>query len=117
MGVYEQIKTAFQDIIAPELHALRSDMQRVDQKIDSVDSHLSTKIDSVDSRLSTKIDSVDSRLSTKIDALKTETLSMKAELLAEIRRLDARIDSLDRELKTAIEIRERLVALEARLHS
>ena len=25
MGVYDQIKTAFQDIIAPELHALRGD--------------------------------------------------------------------------------------------
>jgi cell division septum initiation protein DivIVA len=95
MGVYDQIKTAFQDIIAPELHALRSDLLRIEQKIDSVDA----------------------RLTGKIDALKTETLSMKAELLAEIRRLDARVDSLDRELKTAIEIRERLVALEARLHS
>ena len=53
---------------------------------------------------------------------------MKGELLAEIRRLDARIDgverridgidhridSLDRELRTAIDIRERLAALEAR---
>jgi len=95
MGVYDQIKTAFQDIIAPELHALRSDLLRIEQKIDSVDA----------------------RLAGKIDALKTEILSMKAELLAEIRRLDARVDSLDRELKTAIEIRERLVALEARLHS
>jgi hypothetical protein len=48
-------------------------------------------------------------------------LSMKAELLAEIRRVDARIDGvdaridgLDRELRTAIDIRERLAALEAR---
>ena len=47
--------------------------------------------------------------------------SMKGELLAEIRRLDTRIDGLDvridgidRNLQTAIEIRERLAALEAR---
>ena len=39
---------------------------------------------------------------------------MKAELLAEIRRLDARIDGIDRELGTAIDVRERLAALEAR---
>ena len=39
---------------------------------------------------------------------------MKGELLAEIRRLDARIDGVDRELRTAIDIRERLAALEAR---
>jgi hypothetical protein len=39
---------------------------------------------------------------------------MKGELIAEIRRVDARIDGVDRELRTAIDIRERLAALEAR---
>jgi len=40
--------------------------------------------------------------------------SMKGELVAEIRRVDARIDGMERELRTAIDIRERLAALEAR---
>ena len=74
MGVYHQIKQAIQDLIVPELHALRA----------------------------------------QIDSLRTETISMKAELIAEIRRLDAHIDGMDRELRTAIDIRERLAALEAR---
>jgi len=81
VGSYDQIKTAFQDIIAPEIHTLRAD----------------------------------------INGLRTETASMRAELLAEMRRLDTRIDgvdrridALDRELRTAIDIRERLAALEAR---
>jgi prefoldin subunit 5 len=46
---------------------------------------------------------------------------MKGELISEIRRLDGRIDgvdrrmdSLEREVRTAMEIRERLAALEAR---
>lgn len=88
MGVYDQIKKAFQDIIAPELHMLRGEIQRLDQKIDNVD--------------------------IKVSSLRTEMLSMKAELLAEIRRVDVRIDAVDRELRTAIDIRERLAALEAR---
>ncbi len=92
MGVYDQIKTAFQDIIAPELHALRGDIQRLDQKVDGVDT----------------------RVTTKLDGLRAETASLKAELLAEIRRLDARVDAVDRELRTAIDVRERLAALEAR---
>lgn len=92
MGIYDQIKTAFQDLIAPELHALRGDIQRVDQKIDGVDA----------------------RLTIKIDGVRAEVASMKGELLAEMRRLDARIDGVDRELRTAIDIRERLAALEAR---
>src|SRR3989441_11299982 len=98
VGVYDQIKTAFQDIIAPELHALRGDIQRLDQKIDGLDQ---------------KLDGVDARLTVKIDGLRAETASMKGELLAELRRLDARIDGVDRELRTAIDIRERLAALGA----
>src|SRR6266536_5878431 len=99
MGVYDQIKTAFQDIIAPELHALRGDIRLLDQKFAGLDQ---------------KVDGVDARLTVKIDALRTE-------LVAEIRRVDTRIDGvdtridgLDRELRTAIDIRERLAALEAR---
>src|SRR5947208_17066592 len=99
VGVYDQIKTAFQDIVAPELHALRGDIRVLDQRVVSLDQ---------------KIDGVDARLTVKIDALRTETVSLKAELLAELRRLDVRIDGVDRELRTAIDIRERLAALEAR---
>src|SRR5213080_4111635 len=110
VGVYDQIEKAFQDIVAPELHALRGDIRVLDQRIVGLDQ----KIDRVDQRLSEKIDGVDARLATKIDGLRSETVSMKAELLAEIRRLDTRMDGMDRELRTAIDIRERLAALEAR---
>jgi len=92
VGVYDQVKKALQDIVAPEFHALRGDIRVLDQKIDSVDAHLSIKI----------------------EALRTETVSLKGELLAEIRRLDTRIDGIDRELRTALDVRERLAALEAR---
>jgi hypothetical protein len=43
----------------------------------------------------------------------SETVALESELIAEIRRLDARMDGMDRELRTAIDIRERLAALEA----
>src|SRR5947208_4130231 len=99
VGVYDQIKSAFQVIITPELHVLRGYIRVLDQRVVSLDQ---------------KIDGVDARLTVKIDGLRTETVSLKAELLAEIRRLDTRIDGVDRELRTAIDIRERLAALEAR---
>jgi len=103
MGVYDQIKKAFQDIVAPEIHELRGEIRRLDQKIENVDARLTLKIGSLDE----KIDNLDARLTTKIDALRTE-------VVAELRRVDNRIDGLDREVRTAIDIRERLAALEAR---
>ncbi len=114
MGVYDQIKNAFHDLIAPELHAIRGDLRLLDQKIDGVDARLSAKIDGLDARLTARIDGVDGRLTTKIGALDGKIDSLKAELLAELRRVDQRIDSVDRELRTAIDVRERLAALEAR---
>ncbi len=103
MGLYDQVKSAFQDLIAPELHAIRGDIHRLDQKIDGVDA-----------RLTTKIDSGIGSLRTEVGSLRTEMNSMKGELVAEIRRVDARIGGMERELRTAIDIRERLAALEAR---
>jgi ABC-type phosphate transport system auxiliary subunit len=88
MGIYDQIKTAFQDLIAPALHELRGQIEvlRVDNR----------------------------RIDGKVDSLQAQMGSMKNELISEIRRVDVRIDSVDRELRVAIDIRERLAALEAR---
>ena len=92
MGIDDQIKSFFQDIVAPEIRAVRADIQRLDEKVDGVDARLSDKISSLGAQMS----------------------SMKNELVSEIRRVDVRIDGMERELRVAIDIRERLAALEAR---
>ena len=92
MGVYDQIKQAFQDLVSPKIHELRGDSA-------VIRGHLE--------RLDDKMDGLDSRLTTKID-------SLRAEMISEFRRVDVRIDALEREVRTALDIRERLAALEAR---
>jgi hypothetical protein len=110
MGVYEQIKSFFQDIIAPALHEIRGELQALRADVRRVDA----KIDAIDGRLNDKMDGIDARLNDKLDVVAAQTGHMKGELIAEIRRLDARVDGVDREPRTAIDIRERLAALEAR---
>lgn len=81
MSVYEQVKQALQDIVAPELKALQ----------------------------------------VEIKSLRSEMVSMKSELVSEIKRVDEKVSieirRLDEKLDTAIQIRERLAALEAKLAS
>ncbi|OIO29916.1 MAG: hypothetical protein AUJ60_03925 [Nitrospirae bacterium CG1_02_44_142] len=79
MGVYEEVKQALQDVVAPELRALQVEIKRLDEKIDSGIKRLDEKID-----------------------------SFRLEVTAESRRLDEKID-------IAIQIRERLASLEAKM--
>lgn len=78
MNIYEEVKKALQDIVAPELKAIQVEIKRLDEKIDY-----------------------------RFDSLRNE-------LVSEIRRVDSRIDGLEKELKTAIDIRERLAVMRQR---
>ena len=46
MGVYEYVKQALQDVVAPELKALQVETKRLDNKIDTRFTSLNEKIDS-----------------------------------------------------------------------
>ncbi|MFH0775249.1 MAG: hypothetical protein V2A53_07170 [bacterium] len=128
MGVYEDFKKAFQDIVAPEIKAiygeiktLHIEIKRLDEKIDLVRSELSQKIDAVDK----KIDLVKSELSQRIISVDEKIDLVRNELIAEIRRSDGivevelrRIDNelaLSRELRDSInKLKERIFVLEAK---
>jgi hypothetical protein len=106
MGIYDQIRAAFQDLVAPALHELRGEFLALRGEFEAARADIR--------RIDHKIDDVDARLTTKIDSLHAQMGSMKNELVSEIRRVDVRIDRVDRELRVAIDVRERLAALEAR---
>jgi peptidoglycan hydrolase CwlO-like protein len=107
MGVYEEVKQALQDIVAPELKALQVEIRRLDEKIDSLDGKLSTRMDSLDKSLNARMDSLDYKIDSLDKSLNGRIDSLKAEITTEIKRLDEKID-------IAIQIRERLAAIEGR---
>ncbi|MEW6556321.1 MAG: hypothetical protein AB1349_03100 [Elusimicrobiota bacterium] len=62
-NVYEQVKQALQDIVAPEIRELKTEIKRLDEKIDSKHNELLSEI----KRLDEKIDSGLTRLDEKIE--------------------------------------------------
>ena len=65
---------------------------KLDAKIDGVDSKLDAKIDGLDSKLDAKIDGLESKLEAKIDNLRTE---LREEMAAGFNRIDARLTMIE----------------------
>ena len=96
LNIYQTLKQAVQDVIAPEIQQLRGDIkaQNGDIKALSVEiGALHRRIDSLENSMDKRFDGIDKRF----DAI------------------DKRIDLLQEEWSRALDIRERLAALEARL--
>jgi len=51
MGVYEEVKQALQDIVAPELRALQVEIKRLDEKIDPFRNEVTTEIKRLDEKI------------------------------------------------------------------
>ena len=104
MNIYEAVKQALQDVVAPEIRELRTEIRRLDEKIDSTAAKTDTRLKSLDE----KIDSTAAKTETRFKQLDEKIDSTRDMLLAEIRRLDEK-------LETGLEFRERFAALEAKV--
>ena len=112
MPVYDhQVKQALQDIPALEIQALKAEIRRLDEKVDALRMEMLTQTE----RLDEQIESLRNELLAEIKRVDGKVDNVKNELLAEIRRVDATMEGLGREVRTALEIRERLAALEAKV--
>lgn len=69
MNIYEQVKQALQDIVAPELKSIQVEIRRLDEEIDTRFFSLDVKID-----------------------------SLRREMISEIKRLDDKVCSLDEKI-------------------
>jgi uncharacterized protein involved in exopolysaccharide biosynthesis len=95
MALYDDVRKAIQELIVPELKNLQLEIQSLKVEI---------------RRLDEKIDSLRNEMTAEIKGL-------RAEMMSEFRRVDSQIQSLEKELHLAIDIRERLAALESKMGS
>jgi ABC-type phosphate transport system auxiliary subunit len=121
MGIYENVKQAFQDIVAPEIKNIHGDIKAIHVELKRLDE----KMDSGFARLDQKIDLTKNELQTQIKALDQKVDLIRNELISEIRRSDSIVESelrridnelaLSRELRDSIsELKERIFVLEAK---
>jgi len=133
MPVYEQVKQALQDILAPELQALKAEIKRLDERVESLRNELLAEIRGVDERLkSTKtellteirrvegrVDALDEKFTGRLNALEekfTERLNaLDEKFTGRLDALNEKFEGLKHEVRTVLEIRERLAAVEARV--
>ncbi len=117
-----------QELVVPELHDIKSSVQelrtrfdseikRLDEKIDSGLRRLDEKIDSGLRRVDEKIELVRNELKAEISGLKKDIDSLRNELDAFKNEFRAEIKRLDEKIDIAIQIRERLAALESKVAS
>lgn len=91
--VYDQVKQALQDFLALEPQAIKAEIKRLDAQVDGLKNELLAAVRRVEGRM--------------------ERLAGKTQ--ARFGALDEKVESLRHEVRTALEIRERLAALEGRL--
>ncbi|CUS98443.1 hypothetical protein [Candidatus Chrysopegis kryptomonas] len=118
------VKKIIQELIVPELQdikssisELRTEIKRLDEKVDIEMKRIETKLTSSNNEIRSEIgvlraelESFKNETNTKFDSLRKELESFKNEFRTEIKRLDEKID-------IAIQIRERLAALETKVAS
>ncbi len=88
-GMYETVKQAIQDLIAPDLERIKGQLTGLDARVDAV--------------------------RTEVAAVRAEVASLEKRTEAALGAVNDRLDTLKERVTDALDIRERLAAVEAKL--
>jgi chromosome segregation ATPase len=99
-GVYDTVTQAIQDLIAPDLERIKGQLTGLDARINSLEKRVDEGLGALRSETHAGLRAVNDR----IDALKER-----------VEQTNRRLDDTNKRLDEALDIRERLAALEARM--
>jgi len=100
-SIYQAVKEAMQDLIAPQLESLKGELGAVRLDIRRVEENLTSRIQGVEEKLSAGIQRVDEKLSSEIHRVDEK--------------LSTEIHRIDEKLTWALDLRERIIVLETKL--
>ena len=132
LNIYQNLKQAIQDVIAPEMQQLRGDIKAlsaetaavrqeltlfqtvVNRQFDAIDKRFDALKDDIDKRFDAvdkRFDAVDKRFDAAGGAVHTRFEAVDRRLDG----IDKRIDGLAADWRVSLDVHERLAAIEARL--
>ena len=136
LNIYQNLKQAIQDVIAPEMQQLRGEIKDlssetgalrqeltlfqtfVNRQFDAVDKRFDAFKDEIDKRFDALKDDIDKRFDANNDVVNMRFDALDQRFNDVDRRLDGidkRIDGLAGDWRVSLNVHERLAALEARL--
>ena len=80
-NIYQAVKQAMQDLVAPQLESLKGEMGAMRLDIRRVEEKLSTKIDALDEKFSSEIHRIDEKLTWALD-LRERIIVLETKLAA-----------------------------------
>ena len=111
MSVDEQGNQASQDILTLELQAIRDEIKRLEETINAFEARIDARM----GEMAAKIAMLDTKLETKLREIDVKLAALRIVFEPRFHELDSKLEGLRHEARTALEIRERLAALEAKV--
>lgn len=108
VNIYQAVKQAMQDLIAPQLESLRGEITAIGANVNGLRAEMHSELN----RSRSDLTGLRSEMRTELSGLRSE---MHAELNGFRGETVANFARLDERLTLALDVRERIVALEARL--
>ena len=109
--VTANLRQIIQDLILPEFRALQVEIRSVDAKIDSFREEFRSEI----RRLDQRIESLQGRFGERFDSQENRFTSLEKQIQTNHESLGRQIQVMREDFKLAIDLHERIAAIEAKL--
>jgi uncharacterized coiled-coil DUF342 family protein len=109
-SVYGLVKQAIQDVIAPEIQALRGDIRAIDTRIDGLKKRFDQRFDGIDKRFG-QVDKRFDQMDVRFDLMDRR----QDQFDRRMEQMETLFRTTDQRWHVAIDIHERLATVEAKL--
>ena len=113
-GMYDTVKQAIQDLIAPDLERIKGQLTGVDARISAFEKSVDARISALEKGVDARISAFEKGVDARISALEKRVDEGFRAVNDRLDTLRERVAETNKRLDEALDIRERLATLEAK---